>query len=234
VLWPRRRKGSALNAGMRDALFADASLEEVASRATSTSDAVWSHFAAAQQALTEGDKIGAIQAIRRVEEMEGLEARLHLQAWHCLRTLGEPPPESIAREVKGVVVEYGLRGGVDLVAAYADQTARYWNFRTGTGILWDVPGDPEMASLIDALLQAGEAIVENTGPWDGARPPVPWRGRARINVLTLGGLHFGEDEFDELAKHPLGGPAINAALGLMLALMEENKASREHDKNAGQ
>jgi hypothetical protein len=100
--------------------------------------------------------------------------------------------------------------------------------------MWDVPGDPEMASLIDALLRAGEAIVDSTGPWNGARPPVLWRGRARINVLTLGGLHFGEDEFDELAKHPLGGPAINAALALMLALMEKNKASREHDKNAGQ
>jgi hypothetical protein len=110
-------------------------LEEVASRGTSTSDDVWSHFAAAQQALREGDKIGAIQAIRRVEEMEGQEARLHLQAWHCLRMLGELPPESIAREVKGVVVEVGLRGGVDLVAAYADRTARYWNFRAGTGIM---------------------------------------------------------------------------------------------------
>jgi hypothetical protein len=50
----------------------------------------------------------------------------------------------------------------------------------------------------------------------------------------LGGLHFGEDEFDELAKHPLGGPAINAALALMLALMEKDRASPEHDKNAGQ
>jgi hypothetical protein len=170
VLWSRRRKGSALNAGMRGGLFADESLEDVASRATSTSDDIWSHFAAAQQALREGDKIGAIQAIRRVEEMEGQEARLHLQAWHCLRMLGEPPPESIAREVKGVVVEVGLGGGVDLVAAYADHTARYWNFRAGTGIIWDAPEDTEMASLIDALLQAGEAIVENTGPLDGARP----------------------------------------------------------------
>jgi hypothetical protein len=234
VLWSRRRKGSALNAGMRDGLFADESLEDVASRATSTSDDIWSHFAAAQQALREGDKIGAIQAIRRVEEMEGQEARLHLQAWHCLRMLGEPPPESIAREVKGVVVEVGLRGGVDLVAAYADHTARYWNFRAGTGIIWDAPEDTEMASLIDALLRAVEAIVENTGPLDGARPPLPWRGRARINVLTLGGLHFGEDEFDELAKHPLGGPAIKAALALMLALMEKDRARREQDKNAGQ
>jgi hypothetical protein len=93
-------QGGALPAEVRDLVFADASLEGVASRAASSSDDVWSHFAAAQQALREGDKIGAIQAIRRVEEIEGLEARLHLQAWHCLRTLGELPPESIAREVK--------------------------------------------------------------------------------------------------------------------------------------
>ncbi|SRR6266508_2101224 len=122
--------------------------------------------------------------------MEGLEARLHLQAWHCLRTLGELPPERIAREVKGVVVEVGLEGGADLLAAYSDHTARYWNFRAGTGIIWDVPGDTEVASLVDALLQAGEAVVNDTGPWDGVRPPVPPKGKARINVLTLGGLHL--------------------------------------------
>ena len=188
MLWSRRRKGSALNAGMRDGLFADESLEDVASRATSTSDDIWSHFAAAQQALREGDKIGAIQAIRRVEEMEGKKHAFTFRRGIVSECLGEPPPESIAREVKGVVVEVGLRGGVDLVAAYADHTARYWNFRAGTGIIWDAPGDTEMASLIDPLLQAGEAIGENTGPLDGARPPVPWRGRARINVLTLGAL----------------------------------------------
>ena len=91
-----------------------------------------------------------------------------------------------------------------------------------------------MASLVDALLQAGEVIVDDTGPWDGARPPVLWRGRARINVLTLGGLHFGEDEFDELAKHPFGRPAINAALPLMRALMAKHKALLEQDKNAAQ
>jgi hypothetical protein len=100
VLWSRKRKGSTPLAGLRDALFADASLGEVASRATSPSDDPWSHFAAAQQALSQGDKIGAIQELRRVEEMEGLETHLYLQAWHCLRTLGELPPETIAREVK--------------------------------------------------------------------------------------------------------------------------------------
>ena len=110
MLWSRKRKGSTPLAGLRDALFADASLGEVASRATSPSDDPWSHFAAAQQALSKGDKIGAIQELRRVEEMEGLETRLYLQAWHCLRTLGELPPETIAREVKGVVVEVGLDG----------------------------------------------------------------------------------------------------------------------------
>jgi hypothetical protein len=132
------------------------------------------------------------------------------------------------------VVEVGLEGGVDLLAAYSDHTARYWNFRAGTRIMWDVPGDTEIASLIDALLQAGEAIVNNTGPWDGVRPPVPPKGKARINVLTPGGLHFGQDDLGELTKHPLGGPAINAALALMLALMTKDEASRERGKNAGQ
>lgn len=55
----QRKRSSA---EMRDTLFADESLEEVASGATSPSDDIWSHFAAAQQALSKGEKIGAIQA----------------------------------------------------------------------------------------------------------------------------------------------------------------------------
>jgi hypothetical protein len=234
VVWSRKRKGSTPLAGLRDALFADASLEEVAGHATSPSDDVWSHFAAAQQALSNGDKIAAIQHLRQVQEMEELETRLYLQAWHCLRTLGELPPDTIAREVKGVVVEVGIDGGVDLVAGYSDHTARYFNYTGLTGILWDVPEDTEIASLIDALLQAGEAIVENTGPWDRPRLPAPPEGTARVNVLTFGGLHFGQDDYGELTRHPLGSPVINAAYALMLALMAKHRALPEEGENGGQ
>jgi hypothetical protein len=233
VFWSRKRKGSTPLAGLRDALFADASLEVVASRATSPSDDPWAHFAAAQHALSQGDKIGAIQQLRRVQETEGLETRLYLQAWHCLRTQGVPPPGTIAREVKGVVVEVGLDGGVDLLAGYSDHTARYFNHTGLKGILWDVPEDTEIASLIDALLQAGEAIVENTGPWDRPRLPAPPDGIARVNVLTFGGLHFGQDDYGELTRHPVGGPAINAAYALMLALMAKHKALPEQDEDPG-
>jgi hypothetical protein len=154
--------------------------------------------------LSNVDKIGAIQQLRRVQETEGLETRHYLQAWHCLRTQGEPPPERIAREIKGVVVEVGLDGSVDLVAGYSDYTARHFSHNGLTGIRWDVPEDIEIASLIDILLQAGEAIVENSGPWDRPRLPAPPEGMARVNVRTFGGLHFGQDDYGELTKHPLG------------------------------
>lgn len=52
--------------------------------------------------------------------MEGLEARVYLQAWHSPRELDEPTPPDMAWTIQGVVVEVGLKGGLEMVAAYSD------------------------------------------------------------------------------------------------------------------
>jgi hypothetical protein len=36
-----------------------------------------------------------------------------------------------------------------------------------------------------------------------ARLPAPPEGMARVNVLTFGGLHFGQDDYGELTTHPM-------------------------------
>lgn len=192
-------------------------LEKVATYAESPQeDSPWAYFAAAQQALSQGDTNNAIRELRTVVGTEGLESRIHLQAWHCLRTLGEVPPPDVAREIRGVVVEGGLKGGADVVAAYADRSARYY-LAVGGGVMLDKP-DVEVTQLVDNLLAAGQVVVDNTDPWDGAPPPAPPKGIVLINMLTFGGVHARQDEFARMESHPLDGPVLRAATALMIAL----------------
>jgi hypothetical protein len=116
--------------------------------------------------------------------------------------------------------------GLDIVAAYADGRARYFNF-SGAAIVWESP-DNSLRPLIDDVLRVGKVVADRIGPWEDARPPAPPRGHARINVLTPSGLHFGQAPFDVLSHDPLGGPVISAAVALMQALIgkvNETKAS---------
>jgi len=111
--------------------------------------------------------------------------------------------------------------GVDLVAAYADYRARYYNY-SSAAVIWELP-NASLNQRIDDLLRAGAIAVQAIGLWEGTRPAAPTNGIARINLLTPSGLHVGEGPMDALAKDRLGGPVINAALQLMLGLMQATK-----------
>jgi hypothetical protein len=222
----RKRRDDPPSITLRDILLASVPLEKVATSSQGFSgDPPWSHFAAAHWALRNGDHDAAIQQLRRVVQMEGLEARVHLQAWHSLRELGEQAPPDMARTLHGVVVEVGLKGGLDLVAAYSDYSARYYNY-SGAGVVWERPrGDAEIDQLVDLILQSGQVVVDNSGPWRGAAPSPPPEGRGRINLLTPGGLHFGEGNLDQMSKDPVGGRIISLALALMQTLI-----GKHHDQ----
>jgi hypothetical protein len=118
------------------------------------------------------------------------------------------------------VVEASLAQGLDLLAAYADHTARYVNY-SGAAVIWDHPGG-DLDPLIDTLLDAGRRVVQGTGPWTEARPPAPPAGQVRVNMLTPGGLHFGQAPFGALAGDAIGGPVLSAATALMQALVEKH------------
>jgi hypothetical protein len=209
---------------LRDMLFADEPLPEAARHGEGKSAGEpWTHFAAAQQAAREGDPTTAVGELQKVLGTEGLESRVYLQTWHCLRALGVSPPQETARKIQGVVVEVALDGGLDLVAAYADHSARYFNY-AGGGIIWE-GDDPEIYKVIDALLAIGQHIVDQIGLWDGPRPSAPPTGSVRINLLTFGGLYLGQGEFNALAQDPLGGAVIGAAFALMQALIAEQTAT---------
>ncbi len=201
---------------MRDMLFGDVPMEEWPEG--DPAHEPLASFVRARRAAEEGDRAAAVEIWRRIAATPELEARHYLQAWHFLRDSGVQPDETVAKRLHGVVIEVPVGSGLDLLAAYSDRTARYFN-HADAAVVWDRPDD-RLDSTIDALLEAGERVVARIGPWEGERPDPPGAGRIRLNLLTPSGLHLGEAPFDALAADPLGGPVVSAGLVLMQALME--------------
>jgi hypothetical protein len=199
---------------MRDTLFGDLPIDVWGANEAAVEP--WLSFARARDAMARGDTKDAVAALAAVTVMPGLESRHSLQAWHFLRGLGQPPPVDVQKQVLGVVVEVSLDTGLDLVAGYADHSARYWNY-SGSGVVWDRP-DGSLDAAVDALLDAGRAVVVHIGPWEGPRRPPPQPDFERLNMLTPLGICFGEGPFAALAEDPMGGRLLGAATHLMQRL----------------
>ena len=206
----------------RDFLFGDMPFSEWPN-ATSKQEKhePWRSFATAREQLTGGDKTSSISTLRKILAMPNLESRHYLQAWHFLRELGETPTETEAQQLYGVVVEVALRNGLDMVAAYSDGTARYFNY-SGAAIIWERP-DNSLDPSVHALLGVGQKVLREIGPWEGQRPPEPPQDQVRINLLAPAGLHFGQGSFEQLERDSMGGPMIGAATRLMQDLIAKSE-----------
>ncbi len=90
----------------------------------------------ARNALAADQRSRASDTLRGVLAIDGLESRHYLQAWHFLRQLGVMPDGSTAHHLFGVVVEVALAEGLDVLAAYEDHTARYFNY-SAAAVVWD-------------------------------------------------------------------------------------------------
>jgi len=187
-------------------------------------------FARAKDCLEGSDKREAIKVLEEVAEMRDIESRYRLQAWKFLREAGVRPPRQLERDVLGVVVEVGMDSGHDLLAAYADKTARYYNY-SGAGVVWERP-DSSLDSAMDVVLNAARTIVQDIGPWNGPRRPPPAAGYVRLNMLTPSGLYFGEGPFDDLDRDPRARPLIQAALNLMRQLTSLVVGDGQSDRQA--
>ena len=205
---------------IRDTLFGDMPISEWPSD-SSLSLEPWASFVQARNCLQERDKESAITILKRITDMPGLESRHYLQAWHFLRGLGVNPPPDKAKTVYGVIVEVAVQGGADLVAAYADRTARYLH-HSGGGVIWEHP-DTSLDAEVEALLSTGQAVANLIGPWDQARPPAPQGDNVRLNMLTPSGLHFGYGSFQTMHQDPNGRALIDPATRLMQGLIAKDK-----------
>jgi len=218
---------STIHREIRNTLFGDVPLAELVKAHPKVQlSEPWASFHRARDLRDAGDVAGAQETVRQIVKMPDLETRVFLQAWHTLRELGDKSPPERAKEVLGVVVEVGMPKGLDLVAAYRDHRARYFNYG-GAGVLWE-RRDDSLDGLIDELLEAGAVVAKAIGPWTQARPPEPKNGVARINLLTPSGLHLGQGPVEALNQDAMGGPILSAAFGLMKRLVE---LKRETDKD---
>jgi hypothetical protein len=214
---------------VREVLFGDVPVQEWPRPDSAVrAEKPWALFGAAQDARQAGDVPAAVSSLREVIATPGLESRHYLQAWQFLRELGIEAPAANAKQVLGVVLEVVLEGGLDLVAAYADNSARYFNY-SGKAIVWE--GGTDLAGgEIQALLAQAQPVAAAIGPWKEARPGVPPVGQVRINLLTPSGLHFGQGDFGVLFQDPMGGPILARGQALMQALIElkpEQKTAAE-------
>lgn len=210
-----KKKTPPTSITIRDTLFGDLPLSEWP-RGDDADAEPWISFVKAREFLDKGDKSSAIAAYQAITAMAAVEPRHYLQAWQFLRQLGVNPPADKAKFVFGVVVEVGMKTGADIVAAYTDFTARYLNF-SGSGVVWERP-DGSLDASIRALLDAGQTVVNQIGPWDKERPPAPTTDNVRLNMLTPSGLHFGYGGFQTLYNDPMGKAIIDPATQLMTSL----------------
>jgi hypothetical protein len=205
---------------IRDTLFGDAPLEAWTGSNVPPGEP-WSSFVQARQALATNRVADAVNLWQRIAAMPDLESRHYLQAWHFLRAHGVNPPPEVAKQLLGVVIEVPMNGGLDLLAAYPDRHARYYNY-SGRGVIWE-HSNASLDPWIDALLAAGSHVVRQLKPISTPRPPAPSQGNIRINLLSPEGLHLGEGPFKVIASDPGAKPTFDAATALMTKLVALDK-----------
>jgi hypothetical protein len=231
------KRGAAMeyNHGeMREFLFADQPLATMAKLPGSNAASVfpYSAYAAAYAKLSQGDRTAARAELRRVASAQGLESRHYLWAWHALRGMGEQPPAELAGEVRGVVIEVGSEHGLDVLAAYSDHRARYYN-QGGRMIVWE-GSDPTIDQRIDALLAATGDIARSSKLIQELRPPAPATGMARVSVLTLGGIHGVQGTKEDIfSTNSLTAPAMGRGASLLQRLVDIDSDRDPHAKLSG-
>lgn len=144
-----------------------------------------------------------------------LPSRIRLLAAHRLRSMGESLPHTLL----GVVVELGLEGGLDVLAAYPDGTARYFNY-SGRLLIWE-SNSTESDALISTLMKAAQQIVSQIGLWNKPRRMFPPQDVLRITFLGTDGLYFGEGPINTMFGDPLAAPALQAATAVMQFLTSQ-------------
>jgi len=154
-----------------------------------------------------------------MEKTNGKESRIQLAAWNELRRMGVEVPAALFKKVLAVVLEVGLYGGFDYLAAYSDHTARYYNF-SGAKVIWENE-EEQMSSAIDRLMEAGQIATNHIGIWNEERKTGVAEGMIRMTFLTPAGLYFGEGEMSAMLRDQMAQPVIIHGMELMKRLMDK-------------
>jgi hypothetical protein len=156
-------------------------------------------------------------ALRAIADDAAIEARVRALAYGRLRQLGKSMPPKL---LLGAVIEVALEAGLDVLAVYAEGGVRYIN-ATGKISIFEGAAHP-VVNEGRALLTASQTVVNQIGPWEQARLPPPKPGNVRMSFIVSDGLYFGEGVFETLERDALGGPVLQAATKLLVAVVNLN------------
>ncbi|MFT3796388.1 hypothetical protein [Flavobacterium sp.] len=152
----------------------------------------------------------ATEDLIRIVNDENAETRVKVLAANILHAKGQTLEP---KKLFAVIVEVGLDEGLDVLASFADGTARYINY-TGRILVWETTDETSNALTSD-LFRESTHIVNKIGPWNQPRKPRPPKGNTRISFLVSDGLYFGEGPIQVLFNDPMAQPAFTAATSLM-------------------
>ncbi|MBD2703577.1 hypothetical protein IC229_23235 [Spirosoma sp. BT702] len=146
-----------------------------------------------------------------------LETRQKLLAYNRLRAMGVPPTNKV---LLGVIIEVGLEGGLDTLAAFSDGTCRFISHGEKL-LIWDTATDTS-AQLVHQLFVDSVEVVNRIGPWDQERTPFPEEGMVKLSFLVSDGLYFGLGPFSTFQNDAMAGPIILSATRLMTYLIQQD------------
>lgn len=214
MIWFRKKSRGPVSSHpeVRNSLFGDETLASCAEVIPDDPDTPWARLHAARAAQQVGEMRQARAHVRGLLELPEIETRLRLQAWTCLRELGEQPPADQADVERGVVVETADADGLRTLAVYEDMTACLIE-PSGLCIDWVAP-DEAVHAHVRRILELAQVVLTRTDPVHGPREPAPEPGHACVTVLTYGGHHTGSDERTRLEQDTMGGPLLHAAAAL--------------------
>ncbi len=185
----------------------------------------WVLMAAAHVKLKMEETSEAGRLLRAVTLISN-EARMRLWAWHNLRQLGKYPSTDLARQVLGAVIEVPYEERLDVLAAYADGTARYINHQGGM-IVWDRL-DETITPLVMNVIRETQPI--GAPQEDRNEENVP-PDQVRLSVLTPGGIYVWQgvaSENQALAK--VFAHMADLLRALVQVTIEERKDEEEEEE----
>ena len=199
---------------LRESLYGQASLDEVAKQTGGHPGEPWRSFDDARRLMRAGNPTEAVTVWRKVALTEGCSSRQALQAWYFARQAGFEPPAEIAKVPLGTAAEVPINGQHDLLVAYQDGTANYINY-SGKAMAWKDSAEVQMRAAISHWLAVAQAMANALGPWeDPVLPPLPV-GHGRVMVLTASGPHFGQGPEAALSGDPIASAFLGAATNVM-------------------
>jgi len=152
-----------------------------------------------------------VNSLENIAKNAEVESRMRILAY---RRLTEHGAIQNSKEVLSVIFEYHMSDGLDVLAVYADGSARYLN-HSGKVLIWD--GVPPTSDVKKIFFDAS-SIVKKIGPWDKKRLPPPQRGNARITLLVNGEIYFGEGPFNFMRNDPFAKDIIRHLTNFMIFL----------------